>query len=183
MNSMRIQGLIVLGCMLMASGAMAQQYTTAAGIRAGSEIGITLQQHLWNKYSFEAIIQQGFSNRRTTITALMEQHHNILGRGANFYLGAGPHLGLYGQSSKNIEGGSATAFGLSLIGGLELKLGRTLLSLDYKPMFNLAGADRVFEGQTAVSVRYVFLKAQKKPKEKKWQFWKKRSSTEKRSLR
>ncbi len=162
---------LFLFCLLFTGLSLsAQKYTTAAGIRVGGGIGLTVQQLLWDNNTAELQIQKGFTNNYTTITALFEQHHGMFSRGTNFYLGAGPHFGHYGSSGKNA--GSGSVFGASFIGGIELKLGKTLLSFDLKPMLNLAGGNSFFDSQSGVSLRYVFLKAPKK--EHKWMFWKKK---------
>ncbi len=152
-----------------------QKYTTAAGLRLGGGIGITAQQALWGHYTAELQWQKGFTNNRTTLTALLEQHHGILSKGTNFYLGIGPHVGSYGAVRAKQE--SAMVFGLSGIGGMEFKLGRTILSADIKPVINLSGANSVLETQTGVSLRYVFIKAPKK--EHKWMFWKRKKNKHK----
>lgn len=166
-----MQRTAILFCILM-SGLMlqAQKYTTAAGIRLGSGIGLTLQQSLWDKYTLEGIVQKGFLNNLTTVSALLEQHNGVLGKSTNFYIGAGPQIGVYGNSGKTA--GIKNSFGVSFIGGLEFKFGKTLLSFDYKPVINLSGGTSFLESGAAVSLRYVFIKAQ--PKEHKWMFWKKK---------
>lgn len=148
----------------------AQKYSTAAGIRLGSGIGLSIQQSIGGKNTIEGIVQKGFFNNQTTVSALFEQHHSILSKGTNFYLGAGPQIGMYGNSGKTA--GIKNSFGVSFIGGLELKLGKTLLSFDYKPSINLSGGTSFLESGAAVSLRYVFIKAPKK--EHKWMFWKKK---------
>ena len=150
----------------------AQKYTTAAGVRLGTGIGLTVQQSLWGKNTLEGIIQKGFFNDLTSISVLFEQHHNIFSKGTNFYLGAGPHVGIYGNNKKttNIK----NPFGASFIGGLEFRLGKMLLSFDYKPSLNLAGGEGFFDSQAGLSLRYIFIKVQKK--EPKWMFWKKKEN-------
>jgi hypothetical protein len=153
---------------LLSLSALSQSYTTAAGLRLGSEIGITLQQKIINNYTLEAMVQQGFFNRQTTITALVEQHHKLFDKGLNFYVGAGPHLGFYktGNIFKSTSE-TNTAVGATIIVGIELKLSRVLLSFDYKPVINLAGGQRFFESQTGLSVRYVLIAEGKKKKRNK----------------
>ncbi len=145
----------------------AQKYTTAAGIRLGSEIGITLQQKLVGNYTLEAMVQRGFFNRQTTITALLEQHHKLFDKGLNFYIGAGPHMGFYKTGTIfKASSETQTAVGATLIGGLELKLRKVLLSFDYKPSLNLVGGQHFFESQTGLSARYVLVYTRKKMKHK-----------------
>lgn len=150
----------------------AQKYTTAAGIRLGSGIGVTVQQSLWDNNTLEGVIQKGFFNNLTTASLLFEQHHGILSKGTNFYIGAGPHIGIYGNSNKTE--GINNSFGATFVGGLELKLGKTLLSFDYRPAINLSGGTSFFDSQAGFSLRYIFIKA--RPKEHKWMFWKKKKS-------
>jgi len=147
-----------------------QKYTTAAGIRLGGGIGITVQQALWSHYTAEVQWQKGFTNNLTLFTALIEQHHGILSKGTNFYLGIGTHVGSYSTVGK--VNGSANVFGISGIGGMEFKFGRTILSADIKPVLNLSGGNSVLETQTGISLRYVFIKAPKK--EHHWMFWKRK---------
>jgi len=149
-----------------------QKYTTAAGIRLGGGIGITVQQALWSHYTAEVQWQKGFTNNLTLFTALIEQHHGILSKGTNFYLGIGTHVGSYSTVGK--VNGSANVFGISGIGGMEFKFGRTILSADIKPVINLSGGNSVLETQTGISLRYVFIKAPKK--EHKWMFWKRKKN-------
>jgi len=73
----------------------AQKYTTAVGLRIGSGFGISVQQRLWDKYTAEAIVQKNLFRDGTNISALVEQHNKLLFKGLNFYIGAGPHVGLY----------------------------------------------------------------------------------------
>ena len=153
----------------------AQKYTTAAGIRLGTGIGLTLQQSLWENYTVEGIVQKGFFNDVTNISVLFEQHHKIFSKGTNFYLGAGPQIGFYGNSIKNE--GVKNAFGATFIGGLEMRLGKMLLSFDYKPSLNLVGGNGFLDSQAGASLRYIFIKAQKK--EHKWMFWKKKKGAAK----
>ena len=149
-----------------------QKYTTAAGLRFGGGIGITVQQALWNHYTTEVQWQKGFTNSYTTFTALLERHHGILSKGTNIYLGIGTHLGSYATVGK--VNGRANVFGISGIGGMEFKFGRTILSADIKPIINLSGGYSVLETQTGISLRYVFIKAPKK--EHKWMFWKRKKN-------
>lgn len=145
----------------------AQKYRTAAGIRIGTEFGITVQQLLWDEYTLEGIIQKGFFSRVATGTLLFEKHNKIFFKGLNFYFGAGPHYGFY---TKNLEE-RKNPFGISLIGGIELRVKRLNLSFDLKPAVNIIGGDRIFDTQTALSLRYIIIKAKKK--EQNWKFWEK----------
>ena len=153
----------------------AQKYFTTAGIRLGSGIGVSVQQSVGGNNTVEGIIQKGFFSNYTQVAALFQQHHGILSRGTNFYLGVGPQIGLYGNSGKTAA--IQNAFGVSFIGGLELKLGKTILSFDYKPSVNLIGGTGFLDSQAGFSVRYVLVKAARK--EHNLMFWKKHTKAAK----
>jgi hypothetical protein len=104
--------------------AKAQSYSTAAGIRVGSGMGLSLQQSVGGKYTIEGILQQRFFSKNTTITGLIQQHHGLVGRGVNWYIGAGPHLGFYNtRSAQKLNAEQTTYGGISLIGGVEVNSG------------------------------------------------------------
>lgn len=167
------QLVLVLSISMCSTFLQAQKYTTAAGIRLGTGIGITVQQAIWNNNTIEGIVQKGFFIDLTTVSVLYEQHYKLISKGFNFYVGAGPQVGMYGNSSKNT--GRSNAIGASFIGGVEMRLKKLLLSFDYKPSINLKGGDGFFDSQSGLSLRYIFIKAQKKSKKDspKWMFWKK----------
>ena len=121
---------IALFLMLLGTfGLQAQKYTTAVGGRLGSGIGLTVQQKLWKKTTFEGILNQKFKQDEIVFTALIERHQGLLGKRLNFYLGAGPHFGWNGDFEKTEKGMA----GLTGIAGLEFTLGRLNLSWDFKP--------------------------------------------------
>ena len=167
-----LKTIFALLLLLAAFPVFSQKYITAAGLRLGGGIGITVQQTLWSNYTAEAQLQKGITSGLTTFTALFEQHHRILSKGTNFYLGIGPHIGSYQTNNKHDE--SSSVFGISGIGGMEFKLGNTILSADLKPIINLAGGNSFFDTQAGISFRYIFIKAQKK--EHKWMFWKRKKN-------
>jgi len=157
----------------------AQKYTTAAGIRLGTGIGITVQQSIGDNKTIEAIVQKGVFNDLTSVSVLYEQHNKLFSKALNFYVGAGPHIGLYNKNNpKNID--RKNAFGASFIGGLEFKFNKMLLSFDYKPAINLTGGDGFLDSQAGVSLRYILVKAQSKKQQKnqQWKFWKKNKNSD-----
>ncbi len=158
----------VLLYILVFTGAHAQKYRTAAGIRIGTEFGVTVQQLVLENSTLEGIIQKGFFNDQTTISVLFEQHQKLVFKGLNFYFGAGPHVGLYDAKDRN---GRKNSVGVSAIGGLEMRFGRVLASFDYKPAINIVGGEHIFDSQSALSLRYIIVPAKKK--EVNWKFWEK----------
>jgi len=160
----------------MISSVKAQKYRTAAGIRIGTEFGITIQQLILEHATLEGIIQKGFFNDQTSISVLFEHHQKMVFKGLNFYIGAGPHIGLYDADDRN---GRKNAIGLSAIGGLEMRFGRVLASFDYKPAINFSGGDRIFDSQSSLSLRYIIVPAKKK--EVKWKFWEREKPAKKKN--
>lgn len=135
--------------------AIAQAYDTAFGLRLGTEWGLTIKQRIAKRTTLEGIIQSSVWRNETTISLLGEQHFPILFRNLNIYGGGGLHKGWAGN---NAEYGDP--FGLTLIGGAELALGRFNVSWDLKPSINVTGGESPVYAHTGLSVRYVIDKRQ-----------------------
>ncbi len=171
--------------------ASAQSYDTAAGMRLGTDWGLTFKQRIAKKTTMEAIVQSGISRSDVILNLLVEQHVSVISRRFNLYTGAGIHGGWLdkpeGSELKN-------PFGLSGIAGLEFTPGRLNLSYDFKPTLNLIGGEKRFRLQTGLSIRYVLVKRKWQPikklrddirkkrekrkrnkKKKNWKFWEKDS--------
>jgi hypothetical protein len=135
-------------------GLRAQSYGTAAGVRIGDGIGLTVQQQVGDKSTVEFIAESAFKSKDVTYSAIYEQHYNIIPfmKFFNFYLGAGPHY--YAPATGSVV---PKGYGLTLLGGVELKLGHFLFSVDYKPLMNVSGGNGWFDAQKGLSVRYVLL--------------------------
>ncbi len=143
--------------------AAAQKYQTAAGVRIGSHFGFTVKQRILKRSTIEGIFQTNLGSKDyNSLTFLWEQHQPIIGKGLNLYYGAGIHKGWMVSKYSELE--IKDPAGLSLIAGLEITLGELNLSFDYKPVLNFSGGQRFFEGQSALSVRYVLIKGKKKNK-------------------
>ncbi|MEL6862832.1 MAG: hypothetical protein AAFP19_00370 [Bacteroidota bacterium] len=147
--------------------AQAQRYRTAAGIRVGTEIGLTYQQRLFDKTTLETILESKFKSDELALTFLLERHHKLIGRRLNFYLGAGIRKGWY--TGNNPELRYEDPAGIAGIAGVELTIDRLNLSWDWRPVMNVLGGESFFDSQTAISLRYVFIKQKKK--KINWKFW------------
>ncbi|MEM6318220.1 MAG: hypothetical protein AAF960_11155 [Bacteroidota bacterium] len=169
---------------LSAFSIFAQGYNVAGGIRMGTDWGVTAKYRFDKKMTAEAIIQSSASKNRdeVIITALVEKHNPLISKRFNFYTGAGLHKGW--NNTVNAETTYQNPFGLTAIAGIEFNLGRTNVSWDFKPAFNLVGGERKMYTQSGISLRYVFekrplfnkKKKKKKGKNKKsfnWKFWEK----------
>lgn len=155
----------------------AQRYGTAMGLRFGNNslgrtFGITAQQRITERLSLEGILQSDFS-RNSNLSLLLEKHHPIISKRFNYYYGAGISFGKE-ESFEKVEAskqiiqtyGNATT-GVDLVGGIEMTLLNTVLSLDYKPNINIAGREDFYRGQVGISARMVIVKSKEQKKKQR----------------
>lgn len=159
--NMRRLGIIVLAIScLVGSNGYAQKYSTAAGLRVdGDQLGITLKQRVFRTIALEGMLTGNDSEVRSTL--LVENHFPIVGKGLNFYVGGGGHIG-------GIDDFGAVV-GADVIMGAELKIPllRLLVSADVKPAYNfVSDQQQRLEYSTAISVRYVMGKEGKSQRKK-----------------
>jgi hypothetical protein len=144
---------VLLGTVLFFSATMqSQSYRTALGVRAGTELGLTLQQKAFEKTTVEGILT---TNRyRWQAQGLFEYHRPVLGKRINVYLGAGPHFGN--------EKGYGSYWGITPIAGVEITLMKFVISYDYKPSININGGSGYVFHDSGLSVRMVLLRKKRK---------------------
>jgi hypothetical protein len=186
---------IILSLLLLSANLLySQAYMTSAGLRAGTDWGISLQQRISKSATLEGIVQSSLQREEFMVTFLAEQHYPVLFRGLNLYFGAGLHKGWLQKTSSNeiVIRSQENPLGISLVGGAELTIGKLNISYDFKPAVNVTGGEKIFYPQTGISVRYVILdnkvfKDLVKQRDKKeraekrksnrsqdnWKFWKK----------
>ncbi|MDH3651844.1 MAG: hypothetical protein OEQ53_19320 [Saprospiraceae bacterium] len=144
-----------------------QAYITAMGLRMGRDFGVTLQQRILGRITGQGIVSTNPAREQTTATVLVQLHNPLITRHANFYIGGGVH-----RRWNQVRDLTAPELrGISGVAGAELTLGKVNLSWDYKPFYHLNATEHPFESETAVSLRYVFVKKIKR-KKKKTPFWK-----------
>jgi hypothetical protein len=158
----------------------AQGYNVAAGLRMGTDWGITGKYRVDKRLTVEGILQSSFRNDGVILTALVEKHAPLITKRFNFYTGIGLHKGWNNETINDVA--YKDPFGITAIAGIEFNLGRTNISWDFKPAYNITGGSRKIYTQTGISLRYVFVKRpwfkkkkKKKGKQKKinWKFWEK----------
>lgn len=153
---------LVLLCGI-ATASWSQTYKTAAGFRVSDGLDLTLQQYITNGWTVEGILHTSVFSPDLGVSVLAEKHHKVLIRNLNFYWGPGFHY--YAESDESRGDALVTnVAGLSLIGGVELSLGRINIAADLKPEIHFAG-DQVhpFEwGGPAISARYIFAKRERR---------------------
>ncbi len=139
--------------------AFSQSYNTAIGVRLGSGAGISLQQRVANKTTLEGIVGTKFKDNAYKVTLVAKQHFPILFKRFNVYTGGGVHKGWYTGGNRTTIDEPANPienpFGVTLVGGAELSLGKFNISYDFLPSFNFRGGEKAFESSTAVTVRYI----------------------------
>lgn len=156
---------------------MAQRYGTAVGLRFGNNdfgrtIGISTQQRLMDRISLEGILQSDF-NLNTTLSLLLEKHNPIISKRFNYYYGAGMSFGKEASVYKDeinkelIQTYGNSTLGVDLIGGVELTVVNTVISLDYKPNINLKGRNEFYRGQVGISARMVLVKSKEQKKKQR----------------
>lgn len=152
MKSLMKKFLFVCLLVLAACVADAQTYFTSAGLRAGTELGITVQQKIWKTGTIESIVTT--NRNRWQVQALVEYHRRFIGRRWNVYMGLGPHFGE--------EKGFGHYYGITPITGVELTISGFTFSYDYKPSFNFNGTDAFVFHDSGLSVRMVLIKEKRK---------------------
>ena len=142
---------LCIACFLWAMQSNAQTYFTAFGLRAGTELGFTLQQKAWKTGTVEAIVT---TNRfRWQMQGIVEYHRRFIGRRFNVYMGMGPHYG-------EIIGGGSYA-GITPIVGMEITAFGLNFSYDYKPSFNVFHGQDVIYHDSGLSIRLILIKEKK----------------------
>lgn len=141
-------------------GGFSQSYNTAAGLRFGSGVGMSVKQRIFEKTTVEGIAQTQLANRDfTTVTTLVQRHYHLKGRAINGYMGVGGHRTWH----KN----SQDFYGFDGILGIEGTLFNLNTSIDYKPALSYINENYSYRGQLGVSVRYVIIYAPHGKKSKK----------------
>ncbi|MDX2249279.1 MAG: hypothetical protein SF052_20995 [Bacteroidia bacterium] len=145
---------IFLGTILLYSRSSAQEYTSALGLRTGSDSGISLKHFFAENTALEGMLvyrQTGFR-----VVGMVEQQF-FLGRHSSsaLYFGLGGHLGYSGLVAP--EQTPRQVAGLDFLVGFEYVFPHSPLvfAFDLKPLVELR-YDPVFSGNNAaVSLRYI----------------------------
>ncbi|NBB88947.1 MAG: hypothetical protein GVX96_04060 [Bacteroidetes bacterium] len=139
---------------------LAQKYNLSAGMRLGTEVGLTTVGRIAKKHSLESVLQYSTLYHATRLSINHRRHHGFLGRRFNLYLGSGAGYSWYHSLDPEGEGTSNPHANISV--GVEGVLGRTHISWDYRPTYSFGGT-KVFYSETALSLRYVIIKKKWRP--------------------
>lgn len=137
----------------------AQSYDAAAGLRIGTDWGVSAQLRMpliHKNFTIETIIQSSLQREEGQLTILGKQHHPVLSRRLNLFMGGGVHFGW----SDELENGEPVKgpVGIDGILGAEATFGKINVSYDFKPAINISGGSKFLYTQSAVSIRYVIAK-------------------------
>lgn len=146
-----IISLVIIGT---AAQVQCQSYVTAVGLRMGSDFGVTIQQRIISRFTVEGIVSTRAATDETTGTILLEMHKPLISKRVNFYMGGGFH----NRWLRTPEGNQLALRGVTAVAGAEMTLGRFNISWDFKPVYHLNATQHAYEAETAISLRYVFIK-------------------------
>lgn len=139
---------------------IAQSYNTLGGIRLGNDFGFSFSQRILNHTTFEANVSDGLFSQNKYFTLAAKQHHNILTRRFNVFVGAG----YFGQSAL-VEAKEDADFyfrnhGFMAVFGSEFTVGRINVSIDYSPRYTLGNGygSNNLSADSALSIKYVLWK-------------------------
>lgn len=149
--------LFLLGCLKVQS----QSYQVAAGLRLGGGVGISIQSLLSRQLSIETQLRHRPSLDYTELALLVKDHHKFAFRRFNMYVGGGMFSGWYSREVPSEN--SSADWGVSLIAGLEVTVGKLNLSVDLRPDINLSGGGQVLSVHSGIGIRTVLVRRKKKP--------------------
>jgi len=141
--------------------AIAQDYQTGVGLRAGVSTGLTVKHFLTESAAIEGILHSRWKG--LLVTGLYEVHRDIRELpGLRWFYGGGAHIGTWngnkGHPSWRHQHNGYTVFGLDGIIGLDYGFDNAPinLSLDYKPAVNFSNVTGFWGDGVAVSIRFSF---------------------------
>jgi hypothetical protein len=140
--------------------ALAQDYRTAIGVRAGYPAGITLKHFMSSRTAFEGLFTTRYGG--LAITGLLEAHQQAFDvENLNWYYGFGAHVGFYDDNRNRSWGDSGvdyTVFGIDGILGIEYRFTEIPfnIGIDWKPAFNIIGYTDFYGDAFALSLRFIF---------------------------
>ncbi len=147
----------------------AQSYKTAAGLRLGTNYGISVQQKITDDLTVEGVAHYDFRSK-ADFSLVGKQYKKLLIKNLTYFYGAGLHKGWIKDYYINDEGnrieleGQETKDPIGITGtaGVEVTLGKINVSFDYRPKINISGGPGLLNHDTALTLRYVLIKENKK---------------------
>ncbi len=148
--------------LFLAVQAPAQAYKTAIGVRGEKNYGVSFQQKIAKNTSLEFIGRYNFRDKGS-VSILAKQYKKLIFKNFTYFYGAGVSKGWLADAvDPTTEAPVKDPFAVAATAGVEMTFNRFNVSFDYQPSVNIAGGENFLEHGTAVTVRYVLFKEEKK---------------------
>lgn len=148
------KSLLLLTAIIIASGAFAQDYTTAIGLRLGSSIGASYKQFLEPSRAIEGILDLDILNgdqMKIKVTGIYQFHFDVNVDGLSLFAGPGASAGIYVGDS------SGFLMAIDGMAGVEYKFLNVpiALSFDWNPKVQIITNAGFKPSNFGITVRYI----------------------------
>lgn len=153
-----------------------QSYRTAAGLRIGNDIALSISQRIVPESTIDLYHESGLFSQKNFTALAYKKHVPVITKRLNIFGGIGPYYQTRKYVVPNDEITSwYRSYGLLLSGGIDFTIGRLNVGYDIMPVVRLGGTDPAGRVSTssALTLRYVIIK---QPKPSKSWFKKKKKS-------
>ena len=140
--------------------AWSQAYDTTLGLRAGTDVGISVVQRVAKRVTLEALYRDAVLDDNRNIDLLVKRHSNMITRRLNIYTGIGlGHVASLDDDRQVID----RAFTIPMMIGAEVVFTNLHIGFDIQPSLALGEVSgRRVIPSTALSVRYIIFKRKNK---------------------
>lgn len=163
---MRYYSVLLLICAGI-SLARSQSYRTAAGLRIGNDIALSISQRIVAGSTLDFYHQSGLFTPASMTALAYKKHVPLITKRLNLFGGIGPYYRTGKNAMPQCEDFSRfSAYGMLLTGGIDFTIGRLNLGCDIMPVIRLGGSDPGgrFATSSSITLRYVLIKQPKPAK-------------------
>jgi hypothetical protein len=159
-----LQRIVLVICLFFICGfnnlALTQAYNTSLGLRAGTDIGISVVQRVAKRVTLEGLYRDAVLDDNRNIDLIVKRHSNMITRRLNIYTGIGfGHLAKLDDDRVVVD----RAFTVPMIVGAEVVFTNLHIGFDIQPSLVLGEVSgRRVIPSTALSVRYIIVKRKNK---------------------
>ncbi|MFA6769664.1 MAG: hypothetical protein WCR71_00640 [Bacteroidales bacterium] len=145
--------LLLLAAIIITSGAFAQDYTKAIGLRIGSSIGASYKQFLQPTHAIEGILDLDIIDKdqmKIKVTGIYQFHFDVNVDGLSLFAGPGASAGIY------IGDSSGFLMAIDGMAGIEYKFMNApiVLSFDWNPKVQIITNAGFKPDNFGLTVRY-----------------------------
>ncbi len=164
MKFLILQHIVLVLCLIFVCSinnvAWSQAYDTTLGLRAGTDIGISVVQRVAKRVTLEGLYRDAVLDDNRNIDLIVKRHSNMITRRLNIYTGIGlGHVTSLDDDRKVIE----RAFTIPMMIGAEVVFTNLHIGFDIQPSLALGEVSgRRVIPSTALSVRYIIVKRKNK---------------------